>query len=583
MFAALRALINLTEASALVLSPYPVDTATLADAVFAPQHLDSLYGILVSTSSAWISQNQVNMVARLISLLCKEERHQMALANSGILEALATRLASFVVAQGQVVPGSEAIAQNDGLADWIPHPAPPSIKLSGILEAISIIIADSRLRACMLLYSPSIMAVFPHLSFDTSLVDIRAAWKALDKGGLNGSPLQNLGALDYLLPAVPSQQSKASLGYMSSYPTLGPIFSRDGASSASRAPPGRFGSNLSGWDSSRFESTNNGSDSDAEEPESPMIPWLINLVRSSEGMERLMATSILASLYKSGFASRCRETAMGLLVVPLLLQMLSDLDGGAAPTDSTWADAETSSRWAIAERTAAILARLITDSEYLQKAAFDCNAVKVVSKLIKDAYEPLAVRPSGSRPWNPSVDDDDDGDQERGLPSCTLGPPGQLPIQAHRARLRESGLKAIAALISFKDDYRKAFTEQDVIAYVVESLTQTPTRPRSVKERIKSPKEADAPDNAQVDPLYGSNPVGVLVAACHTVRMLARSVSILRTTLEDAGAAMPIFRLLRHPEIEVQIAATGAICNLVTEVSPMREVSFSYSSAGRPR
>ena len=72
---------------------------------------------------------------------------------------------------------------------------------------------------------------------------------------------------------------------------------------------------------------------------------------------------------------------------------------------------------------------------------------------------------------------------------------------------------------------------------------------------------------------YGVNPVSVLIAACGAARALSRSVSVLRTTLIDSGVAEPVFRLLQHSEIEVQIAATATVCNLLTDVSPMREVS----------
>ncbi len=567
VLAALRAMVNITEATLSGLSPSPMDTAALADVVFAPQHLNSLYAILSSPSTVWVSQAQVNVAASLVSLLCREERHQIALANSGILDAFATRLASFVVARGQVVPGSEPIAQNEGLEDWIPEPAPPGITLSLILEAISTIIADSRLRACMLLYSPSVLAVFPYVNFETSINDIRAAWRALDVGGLNNSPRLSLGALDYLLPAVPSQQPKATSNQISPFPPLG--------ASAARSSGRAGGSSLS-WDSTRLEPLGANGDAEGEEPESPMIPWMINLVRSSSGIQRLMAASVLTSLYKSGFASRFRETAMGLLVIPLLIQTLIDVGTATEPAQPAWMEPEAAERWAIADRASAILARLITDNESLQKAAYDCGANKTLCMLLKDAYEPLPVR-SNPPPWNPSPNGRDLEGRDNVDTACTLGYPGQLPAHASRARLRESILKAISALVSFKDEYRKAFVFQEIMSLVVESLTHTPTKPRGAKERAKSPREGESespgsPGNPETDPAYGTNTTGVLIAACHTVRMLSRSVSVLRTTLQDAGVGMPLFRLLRHPEIDVQIAATGAICNLVTDVSPMREV-----------
>ncbi|KAM0749743.1 ARM repeat-containing protein [Meredithblackwellia eburnea MCA 4105] len=66
--------------------------------------------------------------------------------------------------------------------------------------------------------------------------------------------------------------------------------------------------------------------------------------------------------------------------------------------------------------------------------------------------------------------------------------------------------------------------------------------------------------------------VGVRAAACHVLRGLARSVNVLRTTLLEAGAAEPLFNLLRSEEdLVVQITAAAAVSNLVVEFSPMRE------------
>lgn len=87
----------------------------------------------------------------------------------------------------------------------------------------------------------------------------------------------------------------------------------------------------------------------------------------------------------------------------------------------------------------------------------------------------------------------------------------------------------------------------------------------------KNEKTSDDSSDDESKGEYGTNPVEVLIAACGAVRALSRSVSVLRTTLIDNGVAEPVFQLLQHPEIEVQIAATATVCNLLTDVSPMRE------------
>jgi hypothetical protein len=222
----------------------------------------------------------------------------------------------------------------------------------------------------------------------------------------------------------------------------------------------------------------------------------------------------------------------------------------------------------ILERAPVVLARMITDSEYLQKAAYECEAVPVLSRLLKHAYTPVK---EGTRPhyWSPHADVD--MEVENNSPVAQLGQEGQNELLVHRLKVRESTLKAIAALAGGKEDYRKAFVAEDVVSYVVESLSEYPRRPQSAKERGSEKPSAETTRKGETAG-YGANPASVIVAGCHVVRMLSRSVSILRTSLVDHGVALPVFRFMKHPDVNVQIAATAAICNLVLEVSPVREV-----------
>ncbi|KAI8305075.1 armadillo repeat protein [Colletotrichum sp. SAR11_59] len=407
---ALRALLNIVESSALATPDSPVDTQALAEAVFAPEHIESLHAILSGASNTAAQQTQIALVANIISKLCREERHQLALANSDVLDSLATRLASIA-------------------------------------------------------FTPS--------------KEIRAPWNSLEISGLGYARQQSLTAMDYLLPAIPIHQGRLSGSQQSHFPSLGVSDARERARSAAS----KYSSTASVWEASRFELFGNEGEPE-EDQETPLIPWLILLVRTRQNVERLMAANLLTTLFRSGFGSKhLRETSLGLLVVPVLMDMLDQLQASPPVVKSPLIDADTAMKWTILERTPAILARMITDSEHLQKAAYDCGAVKSFSKLLKDAYEPIP--PSAyAKLWSPQADTG--MELESTYPSCALGPEGQPPLLAHKVRMRESALKAIGALAAGKDEYRKAFVEQDVVAHIVQSLSPTPGKPSNPKDRSKN-------------------------------------------------------------------------------------------------
>jgi hypothetical protein len=52
---------------------------------------------------------------------------------------------------------------------------------------------------------------------------------------------------------------------------------------------------------------------------------------------------------------------------------------------------------------------------------------------------------------------------------------------------------------------------------------------------------------------------------------------VLRTSLIDAGVGPPLFTLLSHADVEVQIAATKVVSNLAVDFSPMREAIVQHN------
>ncbi|TVY55279.1 Uncharacterized protein LCER1_G002723 [Lachnellula cervina] len=566
VLASLRALSNLADSSSLTSGTTTLATGAIAEGLFTHQYLTSLCRILSQTSTTSTVQCQISIAASLIGRLCREERHQQGLASSGVLDALATKLASFVLVEGLVIPGAETLARRDGLQEFFPATTTPNASLSVILEAISVVIANSKFRASQLFRVPPT----PAEEF-VATQSARAAWNAFNIAGL-GARQSHFNLIDYLLPSMPLHQSKSASSQASAFPPLGTSGSREQLAPNGRSGPNKYNSaSLPAWgDSSSLDPgpvSPDTSVSSSEEPESPLIAYLILTLRTRIGKERLMAASVLTVLYRAGLTKKARETTIGLLVVPLLVQMLDEVAIPVKPKDNLADNEAVRFEWAIKERAPAILALLITDSEYLQKAAFDAGVVSKLSKMLKVSYDPV-TETSKSHSWSPNSKQT--GNMGEGLEPHSFTHPGQTPQLVHKVTVRESSLKAIAALVPFKDEYRKAVVDQGIIPYIVESMNSSPSKPSlntsDLAERVT--KDSNASGIGQG---YGVNSIDVLIAACGAIRALSRSVGILRTTLIDNGVAMPVFRLLQHPDIEVQIAATATVCNLVTDVSPMRE------------
>lgn len=557
--AALRALTDIADAAVLADPSSPLDTQSVAEVVFSSQHLESLNAILSLSSSKLVLQTQSILVAGLITKLCREEKQQHALAISGVLDSLATRLASFAVREGFVVPGAEALAENDGLLEAFPQPAASEAKLGPILEAIATILGDSKYRANRLVYSPAILAVFPSGQTSRILLDSKLD---LEAAGFGSSRRLDLTAMECVLPSIPATVSRNTSTPHSSFATP----DRADSQLSTRNNSNRALTH-SLWDSNSPQ-LRSMADSDSESLESPLIPWLVHLVRSRTDSERLMAASVLTALYKAGLGSKnAREISIGLLVVPVLVEMIAKTD--KSENDGPKPGKDQATRRTILERAPLVLARLIIDCDYLQKSAFDCGAVKVLTRLLKRAYNPIETSDKPEM-WSPHPNTG--MDVEGAPPAAHLGQKGQNADLAHLVKLREAALKSIAALAAGKEDYRKALVAEDLVPYVVESLSEYPGKPKSPKG-LKDRATTDGPAST-LNPSYGQNPLSVIIAGCHTVRMLARSVSILRTAIVDYGAAMPIFHFMKHPDLSVQTAATATMVNLVVDVSPVREVSI---------
>ncbi|KAL2000250.1 hypothetical protein VTN02DRAFT_3359 [Thermoascus thermophilus] len=274
-------------------------------------------------------------------------------------------------------------------------------------------------------------------------------------------------------------------------------------------------------------------------------------------MLRLMAARLVTVLFRLELTKKHRISMFSYLLIPMLVRMFhKDYEVPEEHGSDYGGLISTSLR--VKEEAPSVLATLVMDAQELQKHAIEGGAIKKLSQLLKETYNPIQENTKSM--WNaeggqiPSRPD--------AQPELRLGPPGYSPMVCHIMRYRESILKALASLAPFKDDYRKAICDNGVVPYIIDSLKPRPSEPSQAATGTK---------NTAAD----GNPTPTILAACGAARMLTRSVSVLRTSLIDAGVATPLFELIKYNDIEVQIAATTVICNLALDFSPMKEAIIS--------
>ena len=522
ILAALRTLNTIADARLLQHPLRRLNPDTLTDLLYTEQHLYSLAEILSQTSSFWTVQQQISLAASLISKTCQEEHHRSLLEQAGLFAVLATKLASFVVATGC---SSRAL---DHSRQDIPLPATQKAELAPILEAVCAIAETSNVRWTRFLASPVLGAVFSR--------PIADAVSGYDAHRLPPHPIESL------IPHL--QTSHKTLPTTSSFPPLGAI------GTSSQPSLRAFGFSIESIDG-------------VVEDENPLVPWLIFIARAEAGgVERLVALQAATSLYRCGMTHKRRENEFSTLLVPLLVSMLERPSSHKEAPAGTHHESR-ANRFFVEEKAPAVLASLVVDSMDLQRAAIDAGAVKKLSQILKQSFDPLP--PSASAMvWQPEVDSSEvvvDG-------APTLGYIGLSSAASHVTILREATLTGLAAMASLRDEYRKSIIENGVISFIIQCL-----KPYSMDSLSPQKEEEDFTSPPQI---VSENTKDVVLAACALARGLSRSVSTLRTSLMDAGLVPPLFVLLKHHDVDIQVAATAVISNLVIDFSPMREVSLRH-------
>lgn len=519
LLASLRTLNTIADSRLLQHPLHSTHPDVLLESLYTEQRLGYISEILSQQSSFWAVQQQISLAASLLAKTCQDEHHRKLIEQAGLLGVLATKLASFIVATGCSIGGQ------NGFRDGIPLPAPDKAELAPILDAVCTIMDRSKARWSRFFSAPAFEAVFP---------------KTYPDGPISFSRKSSPNPIEALIPHL--QTSSKGVPSASTFPPLGAV-------GASSQPSLRaFGFSIEPVDGS------------GESQESPVVPWLVYMARAeASAVARLMSIQAVTNLHRCGLTHKRREAEFAAILVPLLVGMLDK--PASKPGHVTNGRKESkATRQLIKERAPAILATLTVDSFDLQRAAIDAGSIKKLSQILKQSYDPLPPYSITSL-WSPDPPNSDGMDTTE---EFSLGKPGLSPAVYHLTRMRESSLTALAAIASLKDEFRKSIIENGIVPFIIQSLKPY------IADSFISPSKLPVDDPSNSVPV-SENPKEIILAACALARGLSRSVSTLRTALMDAGLAAPLFQLLKHQDVEIQIAATAVVCNLVLDFSPMRE------------
>lgn len=511
-------------------SSRPCLATAVNEIIYTKSAVESLSEILAQTAGTMKVNQQIESAIRLITKTCREDSHKRILVDADVLDLLAELLAGVAAMDDRIPAADRKRSSREQL---------PRAYLSDILEAISAIIKESHFYTAQFLYSQPIQQLF--------------GWpKERSTGTFDGNNTSQPVSWDRLIPRVQTMASKSD-PYIKQWPALG-AYSSGPADSYSRRPS---------MESLQHTSSRN---TISDESESPLFIWLMYVARRGEARERLSACWLLALLKKFGErwplndpSKMTREKHFSYLIIPLVEKMIED----SSPTSEHAKKASAMSQAArdelrlVLERSPIVLAELVTGNKALQTAAVHSRILPTLIQILKKSFD---IPATSSKPlWQPKPISHEVMDPNIDHASSTLGRAGLNPDVLHAFKYRESVLLALAAMAGDQDSLRKMVIEMGAATHIIEALV--PYNENSEPGASSSPKDG--------------NPDAVLIAACKLTRSLSRSVSVLRTSLIDHGVAQPIFELLTHPNVKVQIAATEVITNLVLDVSPMRTVSDS--------
>lgn len=509
---------------------------TVNESIYTKAVIDSLAEILSQSPGTTSGNQQIEFAVQLIRKTCVTAAEKKMLVEAGILDLVADKLAGMAAADENIPSAADAKrSKRDQL---------PRAHLPILLETVSTIIKDSHFYTARFIYSQSIQQLFGWP---------KERMNATYEGNDSSSPIASW---DKLIPRVQTITNKSD-PYTKSWPALGAHNSAvtDGFT---RLPS--------------FESLSHQMPSRSvitDESESPLFIWLMYVARRGEGRERLSACWLLALLKKFGDrwplndpSKVTRERHFSYLIIPLVEKMIEEANPTSeqAKKAALSPTAKEEMRFVL-ERSPLVLAELVSGNKSLQTAAVHTRTLPMLIQILKKSFD---LPTTSSKPlWQPRSASLEVKNSSIDPASSTLGKPGLSADILHAFKYRESALLALAAIAGDQDMLRKLVIEMGAATHIIEALV---------------PYKESSEQGASVSPKDG-NPDAVLIAACKVTRSLSRSVSVLRTSLIDHGVAQPIFELLTHSSVDVQIAATEVITNLVLEMSPMRTVSAKFGFA----
>ena len=570
------------------------DTATtFIQEIYARHSVNSLVEILAQLSPAPFVGKQILLVTQLIARTCRSNKYRNLLVRVGALDQLVARFAATAI----IASGNNAEHTDLGL------PAP--VERDGLfllLEAIATIIQYSDYRTTRFLYSPDVLSVFASPAKSSGDADSYMRDHTASKTVDTESKLDF--SLDVSLPQIQAAHIKGERMHQDIYPVN---YTMSGFNDQLRTGKAQQG----------MQRTVNGNNGDG------LFAWLISLARSERRFNRLITIWILTLVTGvmekislttwTEYTYKNLDRSLALLVVPLLMNMIDESNAAhieqkqlssstawPSPLDGALSTHMTDLSRSIKECAPTVLAVLIEGSPTLQKAAVEAGAIKKLCQALKKTFDPTPSErkslwaPTPSNSAKSGTGDNLSATSALDVDSTArLGQAGLSSETLHALKCRRSTLQALAAIANKEDTYRKIIIENGIVSCIIDSLVPFPnersTEPgqsRPEQGRHSSSQQENVADkNANgvllgknnVSEAKGGNPVPVLVGACNVARAMSRSVSILRTSLIDAGIARPIHNLVKHPNEEVQIAATNVMCNLLLEVSPMREVCVNQS------